>query len=68
MLKKIAVAAALFAIGYIISKQRKKVPGFIQKKLVDNIGSTLKGTALGVLGATAPASPAMPSIPLLPAV
>jgi glyoxylase-like metal-dependent hydrolase (beta-lactamase superfamily II) len=68
MLKKIAVAAALFAIGYIISKQRKKVPGFIQKKLVDQVSSAFKGSALGVLGATAPASPALPSVPMIPAL
>jgi glyoxylase-like metal-dependent hydrolase (beta-lactamase superfamily II) len=68
MLKKIAVAAALFAIGYIISKQRKKTPGFIEKKLLDNIGGSLKTAAFGTLGATAPASPALPSIPLIPAI
>jgi glyoxylase-like metal-dependent hydrolase (beta-lactamase superfamily II) len=67
MLKKIAVAAALFAIGYIISKQRKKTSG-ISKLLVDKLGSTLKTSAAGALGATAPASPALPSIPLIPAL
>lgn len=68
MLKKIAVAAALFAIGYIISKQRKKTSGFLQKKLLDNISGSLKSGALATLGATAPASPAMPVIPLIPAL
>src|SRR5215203_277176 len=67
MLKKIAVAAALFAIGYIISKQRKKTTG-IKKLLAGKLGSTLKSTAMGALGATAPASPAIPSIPLIPAL
>lgn len=68
MLKKIAVAATLFAIAYVISKQRKKSSGFIHKKLLDNISGSLKTTALGTLGATAPASAAMPSIPLIPAL
>lgn len=68
MWKKVAVAVALFAVGYIISRQKKNINNSIQKKLVGQIGSTLKGTALGVLGATAPASPAMPGIPLVPAV
>jgi len=67
MLKKIAVAAALFAIGYIISKQRKKTTG-IKKLLAGKLGSTLKSSAIGALGATAPASPAIPSIPLIPAL
>src|SRR3569833_1783207 len=67
MLKKIAVAAALFAIGYIISKQRKKTSG-ITKLVTDKLGSTLKSSALGALGATAPASPAMPALPLIPAI
>jgi hypothetical protein len=68
MLKKIAVAAALFAIAYIVSKQKKKTSGFIEKKLLDQISGSLKAGALGTLGATAAASPAVPSIPLIPAV
>lgn len=68
MLKKIAVAAALFAIGYIISKQRKKASGFIEKKLLDNLGGSLKASAWSALGVTASASPALPVIPLIPAV
>jgi len=68
MWKKVAVAAALFAIGYIISKQRKGAKGFIHKNLVGYLGNTFKGGALGVLGATAPASPAIPSIPVIPAL
>ncbi|MGZ3852656.1 MAG: hypothetical protein ACXVBX_07695, partial [Flavisolibacter sp.] len=68
MLKKIAVAAALFAIAYIISKQKKKSSGLIEKKLLDQISGLLKAGALGTLGATAAASPALPSIPLVPAL
>lgn len=68
MLKKIAVAAALFAIAVIVSKQRKKASGFIQKKLLDNLSGSLKTGALGTLGATAPASAAMPGIPFIPAL
>ncbi|MGZ3952624.1 MAG: MBL fold metallo-hydrolase, partial [Flavisolibacter sp.] len=68
MLKKIAVAAALFAIAYIISKQKKKSSGLIEKKLLDQISGLFKAGALGTLGATAAASPALPSIPLVPAL
>lgn len=67
MLKKIAIAAALFALGYIISKQRKKTSG-ITRFAAGKLGSTLKSSAMGALGATAPASPAMPAIPLVPAI
>lgn len=68
MLKKIATAAALLAIAYFVSKRRKKASSFIEKKLLDNISGSLKGTALGTLGATAPVSAALPSIPLIPAL
>lgn len=68
MLKKIAVAAALIAVGFLISKRSKKASGFIEKKLLNNISGSLKAGALGTLGATAPASPALPSIPLIPAL
>ena len=68
MWKKLAVAAALFAIGYLVSRQRSKSKSFIHNKLLGHLGGTLKGTALGALGATAPASPALPSIPLIPAL
>jgi glyoxylase-like metal-dependent hydrolase (beta-lactamase superfamily II) len=68
MLKRIAVAAALFAIGYLISRQRKHAKGFLEKTLVNQLSGSLKGSALGALGATAAASPAMPNIPLIPAV
>lgn len=68
MLRKIAVAAALFTIAYILSKQRKKTSGFVEKQLLGNISGSLKAGALGTLGATAAASPAMPAIPLIPAL
>jgi len=67
MLKKIAVAAALFAIGYLLSSQRKNVKG-VKKLLAGKLGSSLKGAALATIGATAPASPALPAVPLMPAV
>jgi hypothetical protein len=68
MLKKIAVAAALLAIAYVVSKRKKSASGFFEKRLLDNISGSLKAGALGTLGATAPASAAMPSIPLIPAL
>jgi len=68
MLKKIAIAATLFAIGYLLSKRKKKAGGFIEKTILGQAGSVLKGAGLTTLGATAPASPAMPNIPLVPAL
>lgn len=67
MLKKIAIAAALFAIGYMLSRQRKKTSG-LTKLAVGKLGASLKTSAMGALGASAPASPAMPGIPLIPAI
>lgn len=67
MWKKIAVAAALFALGYLINKQKKNTSG-VTKVLAGQLGGTLKTASYGALGATAPASPALPSIPLIPAV
>jgi len=68
MLKKIAVAAALFAIGYIISRQTRNVKGFVPRRALGFLGGTFKTGALGALGATAAASPALPSVPLIPAI
>jgi glyoxylase-like metal-dependent hydrolase (beta-lactamase superfamily II) len=67
LIRKIAIAAALFALGYIISKQRKSATG-ISKLAAGQLGSALKSSAMGALGATAAASPAIPNIPLIPAV
>jgi glyoxylase-like metal-dependent hydrolase (beta-lactamase superfamily II) len=68
MLKKIAVAAILFGVAYLISRQRKKSSGFVEKKLWDSLSKTFKIGALGAIGASAPASSAIPSIPLIPAI
>lgn len=68
MLKKVAIAAALFGIAYLISRQRKGVKGFFRTKALDQVSGALKASALGALGATAPASPALPSVPLIPAL
>jgi glyoxylase-like metal-dependent hydrolase (beta-lactamase superfamily II) len=67
MLKRLAVAAALFAIGYLISKQAKKQTG-ITKLLAGKLGGTLKTSSYAALGATAAASPALPTVPLIPAI
>ncbi|MGZ5285812.1 MAG: hypothetical protein ACXWB9_01450, partial [Flavisolibacter sp.] len=67
MIKKIAFAAALFALGYLIHKQQKKSKG-LNKVLAGRLGSLLKISALGALGAAAPASPSLPSIPLVPMI
>jgi glyoxylase-like metal-dependent hydrolase (beta-lactamase superfamily II) len=67
MWKKIAVAAALFALGYVISRQRKNLTG-VQKLVAGRLGATLKASSMAALGATAAASPALPSVPLIPAL
>ena len=67
MWKKLAVAAALFAIGYLITREKKKSKGF-QKLLAGRLGTTLKLSSLGALGASAPASAALPGIPLIPMI
>ena len=67
MWKKLAVAAALFTIGYLITR-RSKNASFVEKRLRGYVGSAFKGGALGTLGATAPVSAAIPNIPVIPAL
>jgi glyoxylase-like metal-dependent hydrolase (beta-lactamase superfamily II) len=67
MLKKIAFAAGMLVLGYLILKQQKNTSG-LKKKLTKKLGKTIMGSSLGILGATAPATPAMPAIPLIPAL
>jgi glyoxylase-like metal-dependent hydrolase (beta-lactamase superfamily II) len=67
MIKKVAVAVALFTIGYLLLKQRKNLRG-INKRITDKLGKSLVTGSMATLGATAPASPALPTIPLIPAI
>ena len=67
MLKRLAVAAGLLALGYIIYRQRHKTTGF-HKKLSGGLGKKIMGASYGALGASAPASAAVPAIPLIPAL
>ncbi len=67
MWKKLAIAAGLVVLGYIILKQKKNTSG-IKKIITGQLGKTLMTSSLGALGATAPASAAMPTIPLIPAL
>ena len=67
MWKKLAFAAALLAIGYIVRKQRHKSKGIVSK-LSDSLGKKIMGSSIGALGASAPASPAIPTIPIIPAI
>jgi glyoxylase-like metal-dependent hydrolase (beta-lactamase superfamily II) len=67
MLKRIAVAAGLLALGYIIYKQRHKTTGW-KKKITEGLGKRLMETSMGALGAVAPATAAAPAIPLIPAL
>jgi glyoxylase-like metal-dependent hydrolase (beta-lactamase superfamily II) len=67
MIKKLAVAAALFTIGFLLLKQRKNMKG-LNKRLTGQLGKTLVTGSIATLGATAPATPAAPAIPLIPAI
>lgn len=67
MLKRIAIAAGLFALGYIVMQYRKKHQG-LHGKAADRLGKHLMGSSYAALGATAPATAAAPAIPLIPAL
>jgi hypothetical protein len=67
LLKRLATAAALFAIGYILVKQSKKTTGW-QRKGTAMLGKQFKTAAVAAVGATAAASPALPAVPLIPAI
>jgi glyoxylase-like metal-dependent hydrolase (beta-lactamase superfamily II) len=67
MWKRVAVAAGLFVLGYMIYKQRKNTTG-LNRKVTEKLGRTLMGSTLGALGAAAPVSPAVPNLPLIPAL
>ena len=42
MLKKVAIAAALFTIGYLLSRRRKTASGFIAKTILGKASATLR--------------------------
>jgi hypothetical protein len=67
LLKRVLTAAALFAVGYIIYKQRHKTTG-LHRKANEILGKQFKTAAIAALGATAAASPALPAVPLIPAI
>ena len=67
MLKRIAIAAGLLAVGLVIKHYRKKQTGW-KGKVFDKIGKHFMSSSYAALGATAPAIPAAPSIPLIPAI
>lgn len=65
MLKRIAGAVALLAIGYFIYKNRGRgFAGRVQK----SIGKKIMSSSWVTLGAAAPASSLAPTIPLIPAI
>ena len=66
MLKRLAIAAGLMALGYIIYQQRRHTKG-MNKTLSKQLGKALMLSSYGAIGAVAPASPAVPDIPLIPA-
>jgi glyoxylase-like metal-dependent hydrolase (beta-lactamase superfamily II) len=67
MWKRVAAAAAMLALGYIIYKQRTTTTG-LNRRVTEKLGKTLMTSTLGVLGASAPISPAVPAIPVIPAI
>jgi hypothetical protein len=67
MLKRIAIAAGLMAVGMVIRHYRKQQGGW-KGKLIDKVGKHFITSSYAALGATAPAIPAAPSIPLIPAI
>jgi glyoxylase-like metal-dependent hydrolase (beta-lactamase superfamily II) len=67
MMKRIAIAAGLMVLGYLVMRYRKQQRGLVGK-VFDKVGKQLMASSYAALGATAPASPALPAIPLIPAV
>ncbi len=66
MLKRIAIAAGLLALGYIVMQYRKKHTG-LHGNAANLLGGHIMGSSYLALGASAPAVAAAPSIPLIPA-
>jgi glyoxylase-like metal-dependent hydrolase (beta-lactamase superfamily II) len=67
MLKRIAVAAGMLAVGILIMRYGKQQKGLTRKAL-NMIGGHFKAGSYAALGATAPATAAAPAIPLIPAI
>jgi glyoxylase-like metal-dependent hydrolase (beta-lactamase superfamily II) len=67
MLKRIAIAAGLMALGYVVMRYRKQQSGW-KGKVLDKVGKQIMSSSYAALGATAPAIPAAPAIPLIPAI
>jgi len=67
MLKRLAVAAGLLAIGILLYRERK-TGSFFNRKASGLLGKSLIGGSLATLGATAPATPALPNLPMIPAL
>jgi glyoxylase-like metal-dependent hydrolase (beta-lactamase superfamily II) len=67
MLKRIAIAAGLMAIGILFMRYRKQQGG-LAGKAMGIVGKQILASSYAALGATAPATPAAPAIPLIPAI
>lgn len=67
MLKRIAIAAGLLALGYAVLQYRKKQGGW-KGKVIGQVGKRLMTSSYAALVATAPVMPAAPAIPLIPAI
>ena len=67
MLKRIAIAAGIFAVGYLVMRYKKQHSG-LKAKAIGQLGKHIMGSSYAALGATAPATAALPAIPLIPAL
>lgn len=67
MLKRIAIAAGMLAVGILIMRYGKQQRG-IMGKVLGMVGKHFKVGSYAALGATAPATAAAPAIPLIPAI
>ena len=67
MLKRLAIAAALLAIGILVYRERKR-GSFFNRQASGFLGKSLISGSLATLGATAPATPALPALPIIPAL
>jgi glyoxylase-like metal-dependent hydrolase (beta-lactamase superfamily II) len=67
MLKRVAIAAGLLAVGLIALRYKRRHTG-LQAKAAGKIGNHFLASSYAAMGATAPAVAALPALPMIPAV
>ncbi|MDB5253739.1 MAG: fold metallo-hydrolase [Flaviaesturariibacter sp.] len=67
MLKRVALAAGLLAIGLLAMRYKRQSTG-LRAKAAGKIGKHFLGSSYAAIGATAPASAALPALPMIPAI